>query len=70
MLSDRDNELLTRIGPGTPMGKLLRQYWIPIAFPDELSSDGEPQRVRLVELWGYPHNLTYANSGIMPTERV
>jgi phthalate 4,5-dioxygenase len=48
VLSHADNELLTRIGPGTPMGKLLRQYWIPVVFPDELSSDGDPQRVRLL----------------------
>lgn len=30
MLSQEDNELLTRIGPGTPMGELLRRYWMPI----------------------------------------
>ena len=29
MLSQEDNELLTRVGPGTPMGSLLRQYWLP-----------------------------------------
>ena len=29
MLSREDNELLCRVGPGTPMGELMRQYWIP-----------------------------------------
>ena len=29
MLSREDNELLCRVGPGTPMGDLLRQYWMP-----------------------------------------
>ena len=29
MLSNEDNELLCRVGPGTPMGNLMRQYWIP-----------------------------------------
>ena len=29
MLSKEENELLTRVGPGTPMGELMRQYWIP-----------------------------------------
>ena len=29
MLKAEDNELLTRVGPGTPMGELLRQYWMP-----------------------------------------
>ena len=29
MLSTEDNELLCRVGRGTPMGDLLRQYWMP-----------------------------------------
>ena len=29
MLSKEDNQLLTRTGPGTPMGDLFRLYWIP-----------------------------------------
>ena len=29
MLSPEDNELVTRVGPGTPMGEVLRRYWIP-----------------------------------------
>jgi hypothetical protein len=29
MLSREDNELLCRVGPGTPMGAYLRQHWIP-----------------------------------------
>jgi phthalate 4,5-dioxygenase len=29
VLSAEDNEILTRVGPGTPMGELLRRYWIP-----------------------------------------
>ena len=29
MLNKDDNELMTRVGPGTPMGNLIRQYWIP-----------------------------------------
>ncbi|PYS40813.1 MAG: hypothetical protein DMG14_09370 [Acidobacteria bacterium] len=31
MLSQEDNERLTHVGPGTPMGQLLRRYWVPIA---------------------------------------
>jgi 5,5'-dehydrodivanillate O-demethylase len=31
MLSKEKNEQLTRVGPGTPMGELLRRYWWPIA---------------------------------------
>src|ERR687885_175434 len=48
MLSAADNELLTRVGPGTPMGDLLRQYWIPFLFSWEVTGDGAPERVRLL----------------------
>ena len=31
MLSKEANERLTRVGPGTPCGELMRRYWIPVA---------------------------------------
>ena len=40
MLSTEDNELLCRVGPGTPMGALMRQYWIPGALSSELPGAG------------------------------
>jgi len=30
MLSVENNELLTWVGPGTPMGTLMRHYWQPV----------------------------------------
>ena len=49
MLSREDNELLCRVGPGTPMGQLMRQYWVPAALSSELpESEGPPLRVRLL----------------------
>ncbi len=39
MISQEQNELMTRVGPGTPAGKLLRNYWQPIALVDELQAD-------------------------------
>src|SRR6266850_6133046 len=49
MLSREDNELLCRVGPGTPMGNLMRQYWIPAARSDELPApNAPPLRVRLL----------------------
>ena len=30
MLTAEQNERLTRVGPGTPMGDLMRRYWIPV----------------------------------------
>jgi phthalate 4,5-dioxygenase oxygenase subunit len=49
MLSAEDNDRLCRVGPGTPMGALLRQYWLPFAPSTELPApDGPPKRVRLL----------------------
>jgi len=49
MLSKAENEYLCRIGPGTPMGNLMRQYWLPAIRSDELrDADGPPLRVRLL----------------------
>src|SRR6478672_7594886 len=47
MLSKEQNELLTRIGPGAPMGQLLRQFWVPALRAASLEADGAPARVRL-----------------------
>jgi 5,5'-dehydrodivanillate O-demethylase len=40
MLTIEENERMTRIGPGTPMGELLRRYWHPIAASSELAEFG------------------------------
>ena len=45
MLSTQDSKLITRVGPGTPMGNLLREYWVPALLARELPSpDGDPLR--------------------------
>jgi 5,5'-dehydrodivanillate O-demethylase len=38
MLEADKNRLLTQVGPGTPMGNLLRRYWMPIAAVDEFDT--------------------------------
>ena len=49
MLTQEENELLVRTGPGTPMGSLIRRYWIPALFCDKLPRpDCPPVRVRLL----------------------
>src|SRR6476659_4625679 len=49
MLSKQDNEYLCRVGPGTPMGDMFRQYWIPAVRSDELPSpDCPPLRTMLL----------------------
>src|SRR5215475_5385469 len=48
MLTAAANDLLCRVGPGTPMGNLMREYWIPACMSSELKSDGEPMRLMLL----------------------
>jgi phenylpropionate dioxygenase-like ring-hydroxylating dioxygenase large terminal subunit len=49
VLSREENELLTRVGPGTPMGNLMRCFWQPFALSSELPhADSDPIRVRLL----------------------
>ncbi|HLH78424.1 MAG TPA: Rieske 2Fe-2S domain-containing protein [Candidatus Binataceae bacterium] len=48
MLTREDNELICRVGAGTPMGTFLREYWIPAFRAAGLEADGAPQRVRLL----------------------
>src|SRR5437867_11046153 len=48
VLTKEDNELLTRVGPGTPAGELLRRYWYPIAFAAELTDERSTAFVRIL----------------------
>lgn len=49
MLTREQNDLLTRTGPGTPMGDLFRRYWIPALLAEEVAeADGDPVRVKLL----------------------
>ncbi len=48
-MHQRDHELLAGVGPGTPMGQLLRRYWVPALLSEELPAPGgAPVRVRLL----------------------
>ena len=48
MTTTAEAEILTRTGPGTPMGEMMRQYWIPAAASGELVADGDPVRLMLL----------------------
>ena len=48
MLSKEENELITRVGPGTPMGSLMREYWVPAMLSSEVKPAGDPVRVMLL----------------------
>ncbi len=44
MLTRDENELFTRVGPGTPGGEMLRRYWWPVAFSDDVTT--RPTRLK------------------------
>ena len=48
MLSREDNERVTRTGPGTPLGKLMRAYWQPAALVSEMPPERAVKPVRLM----------------------
>ncbi|MPZ14012.1 MAG: Rieske 2Fe-2S domain-containing protein [Chloroflexi bacterium] len=48
MLTREENERLTRVGPGTPAGELLRRYWHPVAAAEELTDDRPTKFVRIL----------------------
>src|ERR1051325_6676592 len=49
MLTREQNELLTRTGPGTPMGDFFRRYWIPVLLSEQLPRpDCAPLQVRIL----------------------
>src|SRR6266436_7275430 len=48
MLSTEQNDLITRIGPATPAGTLMRRYWQPAALVDELKGNRPIKALRLL----------------------
>ena len=49
MIGRDDNELMCRVGPGSPMGEAMRRFWIPALLSSELREpDGDPVHVELL----------------------
>ena len=48
MLSKVENEMLTRVGPGTPAGEMLRRYWWPVGFSEQVKEKGSPIKATLL----------------------
>ena len=48
MTTASEGQELTRVGPGTPMGELMRQYWLPAVKSSELVAGGDPVRLMLL----------------------
>ena len=46
MLNQEDNALFTQVGPGTPMGEMLRRYWQPVQCTEFVT--GKPQRLKIL----------------------
>ena len=47
MITQEENETLTRVGAGTPAGEMLRRYWWPVAFSDDVKGP-RPKKIRLL----------------------
>jgi phthalate 4,5-dioxygenase len=66
MTTPAQNELLTRTGPGTPMGDLLRRYWIPALHSQELpAADCPPVRLKLLSERLIAFRDTHGRIGVM-----
>ena len=48
MMSPEQNELITRTGPGTRCGALMRHYWHPVALAEELDGPRPAKAVRVL----------------------
>ena len=45
MLTQEQNERLTRVGPGTPKGELMRRYWHPVSASVDVSEENPTKEV-------------------------
>jgi nitrite reductase/ring-hydroxylating ferredoxin subunit len=49
MLTQEENELICHVGPGTPMGNLFREYWLPALLSEEVPApDSDPVRILML----------------------
>ena len=49
MLTAQENEMVTKVGPGTPMGELYRRFWLPVLLSTELpTADCTPVRLTIL----------------------
>ncbi len=48
MTTKKESDILTQTGPGTPLGELMREYWLPAIKSSELEADGDPLRFMLL----------------------
>lgn len=65
MITAEENETLTRVGRGTPMGDLFRQFWLPACLSSELVADGDPMRLMLLGEKLIAFRDTQGRAGVM-----
>ena len=66
MLTQEENELLVRTGPGTPMGELFRRFWLPVMLTEEIPEpDCTPTRLRVLNEDLIAFRDTEGNVGII-----
>ena len=51
MLTEEQNQQLTRVEPGTPMGELFRRYWHPVAAVSQMKERNTFQVKILEKIW-------------------
>ena len=44
-MTPQENDAITRVGPGTPAGEMLRRYWWPVWFTEQLKDKPVPVRL-------------------------
>lgn len=47
-MQSTDSADMTRVGPGTVMGTMMRQYWLPAVLSSEVKADGDPVRLMIL----------------------
>jgi len=68
MLSRKDNEYLTKVGPGTPVGNLFRRHWLPALLSTELPEpDCAPVRLKLLGEELVAFRATSGRVGVLDT---
>ena len=66
MLPKEDNELITNVNAGAPMGELFRRFWLPVALAEELPGpDCEPVRVKVLNEDLIAFRDTHGNPGLL-----
>jgi phthalate 4,5-dioxygenase oxygenase subunit len=48
MLTVSENEVLTRVGPGSPMHDVMTRFWHPVLRSSDIEADGAPRQIRLL----------------------